>query len=83
MGLRDVDTREIPGFHGRGGALFVISIVFVSIAAILVALRVSGRFSMKNELGKDDYFIVLATVIFNPPHLAALLFFSDGLVQGL
>lgn len=64
MDLRDIEPREIPGFHGRGGTLFVLSILFVSIAAVLVAVRVSTRFATKRELGKDDYFIMLATVMF-------------------
>ena len=66
MDLRDVYPREIPGFHGRGGTLFVLSIVFVSIATVLVAVRVSTRFVTMHELGKDDYFILLATVMFTP-----------------
>lgn len=67
INLRDIEQRGmIPGFHGRGGTLFIISIIFVSIAAVLVAVRVSTRFATKHELGKDDYFILLATVIFYP-----------------
>lgn len=63
INLKDVEQREIPGFHGRrGGTLFILSILFVSIAAVLVAVRVSTRFATKRELGKDDYFILLATV---------------------
>lgn len=84
MDLRDVYPREIPGFHGRGGTLFVLSIVFVSIAVVLVAVRLSTRFATMRELGKDDYFILLATVMFIPPHLINCpLFFSDEFVQGL
>lgn len=80
--LRDVNPREIPGFHGRGGTLFVLSIVYVSIAAGLVAVRVSTRFATKRGLGKDDYFIMLATVMFIPPHKCSF-FFSNGLFQDL
>lgn len=69
MNPRDLNSREIPGFHGRGGTLFVLSIVFVFIAAGLVALRVSTRFTTKRGLGKDDYFILLATVMFIPSQL--------------
>lgn len=59
----DIEQREIPGFHGRrGGTLFILSILFVSIAAVLVAIRVSTRLATKRELGKDDHFILLATV---------------------
>lgn len=82
MDLRNIEPREIPGYHGRGGTLFVLSILFVSIAAVLVAVRVSTRFATKRELGKDDYFILLATVIFILPNLRAFLFFSDRLIQG-
>lgn len=71
--LKDIEPREIPGFHGRGGTLFVLSILFVSIAAVLVAVRVSTRFVTKRELGKDDYFILLATVVFILSHLRALI----------
>lgn len=83
INLRDIEQREIPGFHGRGGTLFVLSILFVSIAAVLVAVRVSTRFATKRELGKDDYFILLATVIFILFTPKSPTFFSDGLVQGL
>lgn len=82
MDLRNIEPREIPGYHGRGGTLFVLSILFVSIAAVLVAVRVSTRFATKRELGKDDYFILLATVIFILPTLRAFHFFSDRLIQG-
>lgn len=82
MDLRDIEPREIPGYHGRGGTLFVLSILFVSIAAVLVAVRVSTRFATKRELGKDDYFILLATVMFILPNIRAFHFFSDGVVQG-
>lgn len=75
MDLRDVYPREIPGFHGRGGTLFVLSIVFVSIATVLVAVRVSTRFATMHELGKDDYFILLATVMFTPHQINCPLFF--------
>lgn len=74
INLRDIEPREIPGFHSRGGTLFVLSILFVSIAAVLVAVRVSTRFATKRELGKDDYFILLATVILILSHLRALIF---------
>lgn len=69
INLRDIEQRGIPGFHGRGGTLFILSILFVSIAAVLVAVRVSTRFATKRELGKDDYFILLATVIFILSHM--------------
>lgn len=81
MDLRDISPREVPGFHGRGGTLFVLSIVLVTIAAVLVALRVSARFATRLELGKDDYFILLATVIFIPPHLIALFLFLTCLFK--
>ena len=76
INLRDIEQREILGFHGRGGTLFILSILFVSIAAFLVAVRVSTRFATKRELGKDDYFILLATVFFlSFSHLRALYLF--------
>lgn len=66
INLRDIEQREILGLHGRGGTLFILSILFVSIAAVLVAVRVITRFATKRELGKDDYFILLATVFSYP-----------------
>lgn len=81
INLRDIEQREIPGFQGRGGTLFVLSILFASIAAVLVAVRVSTRFATKRELGKDDYFILLATVIFILFTPKSSTFFSNGPVQ--
>lgn len=75
MDLRDVYPREIPGFHGRGGTLFVLSIVCVSIATVLVAVRVSTRFVTMHQLGKDDYFILLAMVMFTSHLIISPLFF--------
>lgn len=83
INLRDIEQKETLGFHGRGGTLFILSILFLSIAAVLVAVRVSTRFATTRELGKDDYFILLATVIFILSHLRALPFSLTDLIKGL
>ena len=56
-----LEARNV-GFHGRGINLAIISIVFLSVAFILVAARVTSRVTTGRKLGRDDYAIMASVV---------------------
>lgn len=52
----------INEIHGRGLNLFIISIAYTFFSILGTADRVTMRYSMNKKCGKDDLFIILATV---------------------
>ena len=60
LGPRDV------GLAGRGSSLVVISIVFTSLALLLVILRIGARLFAGLRLGADDVAIAFSVVNSTP-----------------
>ncbi len=63
--MAPMHKKDVVGIHGRGAPLVDLSIIFGTVAAVVVTLRVSTRLLSKAGLGSDDYIIVCSMVSFS------------------
>ena len=56
-----LEDRDV-GLGGRGFSLVVVSILFTSLALILVVLRIGSRLFSGRKVGLDDFVIIFSVV---------------------